>query len=85
MSKTDELQAQIDDLGLRLKEIRRIKHQMCNELMGAIGHAHLLGQNDGLSDKALQRVERIRQHCRNLTDQAEELSTVCRVGDMDEG
>ena len=84
MTDDASLQRQLDDLIARIQEIRTVKHQMCNELMGAIGHAQLLSRHPELSDKARQRIARIREHCKNLTDQAEELSRVCHGVDPPE-
>ena len=77
MADKASLQRQIDDLTVRIQGVRTVKHQMCNELMGAIGHSQLLSQHPELSDKARQRIARIREHCKNLTDQADELSRLC--------
>ena len=73
----DDRQQRIDTLRAALKDIRAVKHQMCNELMGVLGHAELLGDQPELSEKSRLRVARIRQHCDNLNKQAEELTRIC--------
>ena len=78
MADEASLQRKIDDLTACIQGVRSVKHQMCNEVMGAIGHAQLLSQHPELSDKARQRIARIREHCKNLTDQADELSRLCQ-------
>ena len=77
MSDDSTMQRQIEELNQRLGEIRTVKHQMCNELMGVFGHSELLSQQPALSDTTRHREERIREHCRHLNDQAGELTRLC--------
>jgi hypothetical protein len=71
------LEQQIEELKGRLRDVRAVKHQICNELMGAIGHAELLELQPELSDAARRKVARIRAHCAAITDQAEQLARIC--------
>lgn len=77
MSDAENLKRQIELLENRMADVRRIKHQISNELMGVLGHTELLAGEPGLSDRTLDRVRRIREHCDRLQQQANELNRIC--------
>jgi signal transduction histidine kinase len=65
-------------LNERLQQIRRLRHDANNLLMGLMGRAELLEHGPGLDEAAREKVRRIRADCKRMQGVVEEMGRYTR-------
>ena len=75
LESEETLQQQAHGLQQRLSEIRHLKHEISNTLMGLMGNAELLFDQLPEDDNARTKLDRILQGGRKMRDQLEEISS----------
>jgi nitrogen-specific signal transduction histidine kinase len=65
----DSLHARLADLEARIDELRRMKHEISNPLMGLVGHAELLASDAALDADTRHRARAILEQARRICEQ----------------
>jgi len=68
----------------RMGQIRLLRHEANNLLMGLVGRAELLERNSGMDDAARDKVRRLRADCKRLQLVVEEMGRHTLDNDNDD-